>query len=518
MRRVLQKKAKGLVQAAVMKVSYDEPLEPMEVPITPKHPHCRWGYCRNTGRYLNIANAGYKVYLVEREPSIGGHMIQLDKTFPTLDCSACILTPKNEVTWATHPNIELLTYSEIDSVAGYIGNFTVRIKKKSKYVDENKCTGCGMCFQACPVIMKNEFDLGMADRKAIYIPFPQAVPNVAVIDKREQRPCGAACVDACPIHTNVLGYIKLISEGRFKEAYTLIRDTNPLPAVCGRVCYAPCEEACDRIHIDDSLAIKNLKRFATDQVNIDELEVPQITQTGKKVAIIGSGPAGLAAANDLALEGHEITIFETMPEPGGMLRYAIPEYRLPKEILQKEINYIQRLGVAITTGVRVGKDISLSEIHKDQQAVFIATGAHGGIRLGAKGEESAGVIEGIQFLRGVSFGKAEKVGEKVAVIGGGNTAVDCARTAKRLGGKEVRIVYRRSRDEMPASPAEVAEMEQEGITIDFLTVPTRFVAENGRLSKMECVKMELAEPDESGRPRPVPVKGLRIYDNGRYGH
>jgi heterodisulfide reductase subunit A len=286
-----------------------------------------------------------------------------------------------------------LTYSEIDEVSGYIGNFTVKIKKKSKYVDESKCTGCGMCFQGCPVIMKNEFDLGMADRKAIYIPFPQAVPNIAVIDKREKRPCGAGCVDACPIHTNVLGYIRLIAEGRFKEAYTLIRDTNPLPAVCGRVCYAPCEEACDRSQIDDALAIRNLKRFATDHVNIDELEVPQITQTGKKVAIIGSGPAGLAAANDLALEGHVVTIFEALPEPGGMLRYAIPEYRLPKEILRKEIHYIQRLGVEIKTGIRVGKDISLSEIKGDHQVVFIATGARVVIRLLTALERRNGLVE-----------------------------------------------------------------------------------------------------------------------------
>jgi heterodisulfide reductase subunit A len=498
-------KAKSLVQAAVIKAYYDEPLEPMEVPIIPNTLIVGGGIA-GIQAALDIADAGYKVYLVEREPSIGGHMIQLDKTFPTLDCSACILTPKMSDV-GSHPNIELFTFSEIDAVAGYIGSFTVKIKKKSKYVDESKCTGCGMCFQGCPVVMKNEFDLGMADRKAIFIPFPQAVPNVAVIDKREQRPCGAACIDACPIHTNVPGYIKLIADGRFKEAYTLIRDTNPLPAVCGRVCYAPCEKACDRSQIDDSLAIKNLKRSATDQVNIDELEVPQITQTGKKVAIIGSGPAGLAAANDLALEGYEITIFEALPEPGGMLRYAIPEYRLPKEVLKKEIQYIKRLGVEIQAGIRVGKDISLSEIKNNHQAVFIATGAHGGIRLGAEGEESAGVMVGIQFLRAVNFGKAIQAGERVAVIGGGNTAVDCARTAKRLGGKEVRIVYRRSRDEMPASSAEVSEMEQEEITINFLTVPTRFLTENGRLSGMECVKMELGEPDDSGRPRPVPIKG-----------
>jgi heterodisulfide reductase subunit A len=498
-------KAKELVRAAVMKVYYDEPLEPMEVPIVPNTLIVGGGIA-GIQAALDIANAGYKVYLVERDPSIGGHMIQLDKTFPTLDCSACILTPKMSDV-GSHPNIELLSYSEIDEVSGYIGSFKVKIKKKSKYIDESKCTGCGLCFQGCPVIMKNEFDLGLADRKAIYIPFPQAVPNIAVIDRREQRPCEAACVDACPIHTNVLGYIRLIAEGRFKEAYGLIRDTNPLPAVCGRVCYAPCEETCDRSQIDESIAIRNLKRFATDQVNIDELEVPQITKTGKRVAIIGSGPAGLAAANNLALEGHEVTIFEALPEPGGMLRYAIPEYRLPKEILRKEIGYIRRLGVEIRTGVQVGKDISLVEVKRDHQVVFIATGAHGGIRLGVEGEDIAGVIEGIRFLRDLNLGEKISVGKKVAVIGGGNTAIDCARTAKRIGGEDVRVVYRRSRDEMPASLVEVAEMEREEVKIDFLTVPTRFLSENGGLSGMECIRMKLGKPDDSGRPRPVHIKG-----------
>ena len=497
-------KAKQLVQAAVMRVYYHEPLEPMEVGFNPNTLIVGGGIA-GIQAALDIANAGYKVYLVEREPSIGGHMIQLDKTFPTLDCSACIETPKMSDV-GSHPNIELLTYSEVEEVSGFIGNFKAKIRKKARYVDEGKCTGCGLCFQECPVIMKNEFDLGLAERKAIYISFPQAVPNKAVIDKREERPCKAACVDACPVHTNVLGYIKLIGEGKFKEAYKLIRATNPLPAVCGRVCYAPCEEACNRGQIGDPVAIRDLKRFATDQVNIEELEVPQITKTGTRVAIIGSGPAGLAAANDLALEGHEVTIFEALPEPGGMLRYGIPEYRLPKEILRKEINYIQRLGAEIRTGVKVGKDISLADIKSNYQAVFVATGAHGGMRLGVEGEDLPGVMEGISFLRGVNLGEKIKVGKRVAVIGGGNTAIDCARTAKRLGGEDVRIIYRRSHAEMPASAEEIAAVEKEGIKIDFLAAPVRFFSENGRLSKIECIKMKLGKPDASGRPRPTPIK------------
>jgi len=408
---------------------------------------------------------------------------------------------------SSHPNIELCTYSEVEDVSGEVGKFKVKIKKRSPFIDWNKCTGCGLCIETCPVILPNEFDQGLGKRKAIYMLFPQAVPKKAVIDKREERPCKAACKDACPVHANVLGYIKLIAEGEFQEAYKLIRDTNPLPASVGRVCYAPCEEACNRGQLDEPMAIRDLKRFAADQVNIEELEVPSVTKTDKKVAIVGSGPAGLAAANDLALKGHNVTVFEALSEPGGMLRVGIPEYRLPKETLRKEIGYIQKLGVEIKTGVQVGKNVTLEEIKKEYDAVFIGAGAHGGMRLRVEGEELPGVMEGIRFLRAVNLGEKVEVGKKTAVIGGGNTAVDCARTAKRLGAEDVKIVYRRSRSEMPASAEEVAAVEEEGIGIEFLTTPTRFFSANGRLSQMECVKMKLGEPDASGRPRPIPIEG-----------
>ena len=502
---MVTEKAKRLVSGAVKRVTYHTPAEGQAVPVFPATLVIGGGIA-GIQAALEIANSKHVVYLVEREPSIGGHMAQFDKTFPTLDCSACILTPRmSEV--ANNPYIRLLTYSEVVDVSGYVGNFNVKIRRKARYVDEEKCIGCGVCQEKCPSITVSEFEAGIGLRKAIYTPFPQAVPNKPVIDKREERPCKAACIDACPVRTNVPGYVKLIAEGRFKEAYQLIRDTNPLPSVCGRVCYAPCEEACNRGQIDEPIAIRQLKMFAADQVNIDELEVPNITKTGKKVAIIGAGPAGLAAAHDLALEGHDVTIFEALPEPGGMLRYAIPEYRLPKENLRKEINYIQRLGVEIRTGVQVGKDVSLAGIRSTHQAVFIATGAPGGMKLGVAGEDLPGVTDGIRFLHAINLGEKMKVGKRVAVIGGGNTAVDCARTAKRLGGEDVRIVYRRSRAEMPASAEEVAAVEKEGIKIDFLTTPTRFLSEDGQLSKMECIRMKLGKPDASGRPRPIPIKG-----------
>ncbi|MFP3899051.1 MAG: NAD(P)-binding protein [Dehalococcoidia bacterium] len=455
---------------------------------------------------LDLANMGFKVYLVEKLSSIGGRMAQLDKTFPTNDCAMCILAPKM-MEASSHPNIELLTYSEVEKVTGAAGKFTVKVRKKARFVDWSKCTGCGLCVEGCPVIIPDEFDQGIGKRKAIYMLFPQAVPKKCVIDKKEERPCKAACMDACPVHTNVPGYIKLIAEGEFKEAYKLIRETNPLPACVGRVCYAPCQEACNRGQLDEPLCIRDLKRVPADQWNIEELEVPTVTKTGKRVAIVGSGPAGLAAANDLALQGHDVTIFEALPEPGGMLRVGIPEYRLPKKVLRQEIGYIQKLGVEIKTGVQIGKDITLDKLQKDHHAVFIGIGAHGGMKLGVEGEDIAGVMEGIAFLRTTSLGEKVNVGKKVAVIGGGNTAIDCARTARRLGAKEVTIVYRRSRAEMPAAEEEVTAAEKEEIKIEFLTAPSRFSAENKKLAQMECVRMKLGEADASGRPRPVPVKG-----------
>lgn len=455
---------------------------------------------------LELASCGVHVTMLEEGPSIGGRMIQLDKTFPTLDCSTCTLSPKM-VEVALHQNVDLLSWAKPVAVKKDGKGFTVTILKKARYVDIKKCTACGACFPGCPVVMKSEFNMGTGNRKAIYIPFPQAIPNKATIDKREDRPCKAACVDACPIRTNVLGYIKHISEGRFEDAYMLIRETNPFPSVCGRVCYAPCERACNRRQFDSPLAIRDLKRFAVDQFDLESLEPPQIQKTGKTVAVIGAGPAGLACAHDLALEGHDVTIFEALPEPGGMLRYAIPEYRLPKTELKKEIHYIEKLGVKIQCGVEIGKDITLEMIKNDYNAIFIGTGTPKGVLLRIDGEDLPGVTDGIQFLRAVNRSEPVKIGKTVAVIGGGNTAIDCARTVKRLGSESVKVIYRRTREEMPAVYEEIEALLQEGIEIQFLTTPVHFHADNGKLSRMECIRMELGEPDASGRRRPIPVEG-----------
>ncbi len=454
---------------------------------------------------LELAACGVDVTMLEEGPSIGGRMIQLDKTFPTLDCSTCTLSPKM-VEVALQKKIELLSWTKPVAVRKEGKGFTVTILKKARYVDMNKCNACGSCSPGCPVVMKSEFNMGTGPRKAIYIPFPQAIPNKASIDKREDRLCKAACMEACPIHTNVSGYLKHISQGRFQDAYMLIRETNPFPSVCGRVCYAPCEKVCNRGQMDDPLAIRDLKRFAVDSFDIDSLEPPQVAKTDKKVAIIGAGPAGLACAHDVALEGHEVTVFEALPEPGGMLRYAIPEYRLPKAELKREIDYIKRCGVTIKCGVEVGKDITLDAIKSEHDALFIGSGAPRGLAQKVEGEDLTGILDGLSFLRTINSGETITTGKLVAVIGGGNTAVDCARTAKRLGG-DVKLVYRRTRREMPAADEEIEALLHEGVEIEFLTTPLCFHGENGKVSAMECIRMELGEPDASGRRRPVPLKG-----------
>ncbi|MCK4387367.1 MAG: NAD(P)-binding protein, partial [Dehalococcoidia bacterium] len=318
-------KAIEIVRMAVAKVRRDEALSPKQVGITKRALIIGAGIAGMQAA-LDIGSAGYQVVLVEREPSIGGRMAQLDKTFPTLDCSACILTPKM-VDVARQPNITLLTYSELESVEGFIGNFKARIRKKARYVDEIKCTGCGECAQACPVSMSSEFEMGLGERKAAYVPFPQAVPNVYTIDKRGCSPCRVTC----PAGVNAQGYVALISQGRFKEALEVVRRTMPFAGVCGRVCTHPCEGECERGKVDQPVAIRSLKRFLADyEVKVGrEKPTPIETTKQAKVAVIGSGPGGLACAYDLTKAGYPVTVFEAAPEPGGLLRYGIPEYRLP---------------------------------------------------------------------------------------------------------------------------------------------------------------------------------------------
>ena len=315
----------------------------------------------------------------------------------------------------------------------------------------------------------------------------------------------APCSHTCPAGVDAPRYIRFIAEGKPAEALAVVREKIPFPSVCGYVCIHPCEAKCRRALLDEAISIKELKRFAAEHGNglwKEKLEVAPAT--GKRVAIVGSGPAGLTAAYYLAKLGHAVTVFEALPEAGGMMRVGIPDYRLPKDILRAEIKEIENIGVDIKTSTRVD---SLDELFtQGYNAIFIATGAHQGVKIGVKGENSPGVMDCVRFLREVSLGKKVELGNKVAVIGGGNAAIDSARTALRLGAKEVTILYRRTQSEMPASAEEIEGAIAEGVKIEFLVAPSRITRKNGRV-ELGSVRMRLGAVDASGRPRPEPIEG-----------
>lgn len=321
---------------------------------------------------LDIAEKGFKVHLVEKDPSIGGHMAQLDKTFPTLDCSACIITPKM-VDTANHPNIHLLTYSEVVHIEGRGGHFKVIIKKKPRYVDTTKCTACADCVAQCPVSLPNEFDMGLGRKNAIYVPFPQAVPLKYTIDRRGIPPCTATC----PLHCNAQGYVALISQGKFKEALALIREKLPFPGILAYVCSHPCERECKRIEEDRPISICDLKRFLIDHIEEPEFEFILSEEKDQKVAIVGGGPAGLMAAYDLRKMGYRITLFESQNELGGLLTHGFPSYRLPREVVKRDLSVIDKMGIEIRLNTEVGRGISFENLHKSYDAIFIAVGAAG---------------------------------------------------------------------------------------------------------------------------------------------
>lgn len=451
---------------------------------------------------LDLGNAGYKVYLVEEKSAIGGRMAQLDKTFPTNDCSMCTISPRL-VDVDKHPNVEILTNAEILGVDGVPGHFQVKVVKHPRYVDVERCNACGDCFEVCPVEVSDQFDEKLRPRKAIYKLYPQAIPNKAVIEKAGTSPCKAAC----PSHIHVQGYLALARQGKYREALRLIRKDCPLPSVCGRVCVRFCEDKCARARVDEAIAINDVKWFLSEQQEDNAL--PEIAPAkDRKVAVIGAGPGGLTCAYYLALQGYSVALFEKEREPGGVLRYGIPAYRLPRDVLNRDIEYIRRCGVDIRCSTPLGPDLTVHDLQEDgYEAIFVAVGCSVGAKLGIANEETQGVVQGVDLLKAAAEDRTVEPVKKAVVIGGGNVAVDASRTLVRLGAEEVLILYRRSRDEMPAYEEEIEAAIEEGVKIRFLAAPIEIVTSNGRVSGVRCVEMELGEPDWSGRRRPVPKEG-----------
>jgi len=438
---------------------------------------------------------------------------------------------------------------ELQRVADYIGITGVTLPYRYKGLpvntadplierDYNLCILCGRCVQMCQdvrgigaisfvsrgseTVVGTAFNRTLEEAGCRYCgACVEVCPTGALVDKKaRQQPwlsreaVAVPCKDACPAGINVPLYVYLISQGKYQEALAIIREKVPFPGALGRVCIHPCEEACRRGSLNEPISIKFLKRFVADRDTGEWKNLARrLPSTGKKAAIVGSGPAGLTAAYYLSKAGHSVTVFEQFSKAGGMMRVGIPDYRLPPEILDAEIKEIEAVGVDIKLNTRIDSIDSLFEQGYD--AAFVAIGAHRGMKLGIEGEDNPGVIDGASFLRDVNLQTGVKTGNRVAVIGGGNVAIDSARAALRLGSRKVSILYRRTRAEMPASPEEVEAALHEGIEVVFLVAPLTVSEKNGKLS-LTCQRMELGERDASGRRRPVPVKGSEFtedYDN-----
>jgi len=435
---------------------------------------------------------------------------------------------------------------ELEAVVDYVGlgeeEFTYSYRNLPVDADNplfdrdyNLCISCGRCVRMCEEV-RGIGAVTMVEHNGERLPAPangesligsgcrfcsacvEVCPTGALMDKAAKWEPGidreavvVPCHYACPAGIDVPLYVYLIGEGKFAEALAVIREKVPFPGVLGRVCIHPCEEACRRGKLNEPISIKTLKRFVADCDSGEwkKLSV-MLPTTGKKVAIVGSGPGGLTAAYYLAKLGHSPTVFEEFSKAGGMMRVGIPDYRLPEDILDAEIAEIQKVGVDIKLNTRIESIDGLFQ--QGYEAVFLALGAHRGMKMRVEGEDSPGVVDGASFLRKVNLGEKVDPGNEVAVIGGGNVAIDSARTALRLGAKKVTIVYRRTRVEMPASPEEVESALEEKINIIYLAAPVKISQDGSRL-KLTCIRMELGEPDASGRRRPVPIKGSEFSVN-----
>ena len=456
---------------------------------------------------LDLTASGIKVYLVDTKSSIGGVMSQLDKTFPTNECAMCTMAPRL-VELSRNKDVEIITLSDVDRIDGEPGNFRVTLKKRARYIDEGKCTGCGECEDICPIRLPDEHNMHLIKTKAINRLYPQAIPNTYVIEKLGQSPCRFAC----PAGQKAQGYIALIKEKRYEDAYHVILRDNPFPSVCGRVCMRYCEEECTRGRVDEPVSIMNLKRYVADWAY--ERKISNRSSLGeernnkkdpKRVAVVGSGPAGLTAARDLSDLGYSVTVFETLSEPGGMIRFGVPEYRLPKARLEWDIKNILSNRIELRTNHKIESIDSL--LHGGFHAVFIATGFHEAKKLPIPGSDLPDVETCTDFLRAVAMGEELKLKKRILILGGGNVAIDVARTAIRLGAEEVRLACLEPREKVPADLREIEDAENEGV----MFFPSRsfleICSQNGNVSGVRCGRVNFHGFDEDGKPLMDVIKG-----------
>lgn len=466
----------------------------------------------------DLADSGIPVHLVEPSPFIA------PGSSPSPEGDPDALSPQMNarlLELAKHPNVRVWTQTRIQKTQGTLPHLRATLSQHPRYIDLTKCTACGDCIEVCPVTVPG------TDHKAILLPWG-GQPNCAVIEKIGRAPCSATC----PGGIHAQGYVALVAKGRFQEAIDLIREAIPFPGICGRICTHPCELNCRRAEVDTAVGIRPIKRFLADWEIEHRRQGPnpashaeaQRPTQDKRVAIVGAGPGGMAVAHELARMGYPVTVFDKLPVIGGMMAVGIPVYRLPREVIAGEYQAIEEMGVEIrlNTAIGPGGTHSLEDLSAmGYQAVCLAIGAHKSREMRIAGEDLTGVVHGIDLLRNI--GLAQQLDDeqchkaiaaalprgaatRVAVLGGGNTAMDVSRSLRRLGVQDVRILYRRSRAEMPASPEEIEGAEEEGVQIDYLVSPLRIIGDDqGRVIGLECQRMVLGEPDESGRRRPRPI-------------
>ncbi len=427
-------------------------------------------------------------------------MILLSKVFPTLDCASCISTPKMGAT-IHHPNVTALTYTEVDEIARDNGGFRAIIRRKPRYVDEVACTGCRQCEMVCNVAVPDEFNADMVSRRAAYIAFPQAVPKKAVIERAGVSPCTYNCPAGIKAH----GYMALVRSGQYEKAFDLVCEATPLVGSLGRACYAPCEGECTRGSLEGPLAIRRVKRFIADThyaKGPTQVEIPP--PNGKRVAIVGSGPAGLTAAWHLARQGYEVKILEAASQPGGLMRLALPPYRLPNEVVDQDVSNVTAAGVEIVTDTRVD---DLEALRADgYDAVLVAVGTHQPVNLRVPGESLEGVMRSNDFLKAAKLGeKIELQDKRVVIVGGGNVAMDAARTALRFGATSVQAVSLESLQEMPAHPREIEEAEGEGVVFKNSCGVREFKGTD-RVESVELMRC-VSVVDNNGRFNPKYAEG-----------